>query len=359
MVTIVYAYRNREYLRIKISLDSLKIQSNQNFKVVFVDYGSEPELANQIRELVESYSFSSYYYVPASLILWNKSKALNYGITKVITPYVFIADVDLIFHADTTTLFQNIAQPNTAYLFKLGYLDKKTSENLKRPFIFEELIPKHFGNINGMILVAKVGLEKIQGYDTFFHFYGSEDVDLYHRIENSGYTIVKRKETFFYHNWHLIYNSYNDQEMSLVPRLYNIKRINEEHFINNKNELLTIPNNQGVFGRIVTQEGQDDLYNPDKVLAMSNIHAHVHHFFNEHLYTYKNKIILVIIKEDSYYKSLKYKLKNLFKKNNQPYMSMKAINDLILMKIIYNFKDLNYAYYISDDLKKITFTIKM
>ena len=123
------------------------------------------KLASNICQLVESYSFTSYYYVPASSLLWNKSKALNYGVTKAKTPYVFIADVDLIFHPNTTALFQNIAQPNSAYLFKLGYLDKKASEILQNPFSFDDLKPKHFGDVNGMILVAKKVLQEIKFKD--------------------------------------------------------------------------------------------------------------------------------------------------------------------------------------------------
>jgi len=359
MVTIIYAYRNRDECRIKMSLDSLKNQTNQNFKVVFVDYGSESKLAAMIQKLVESYSFASYYYVHASLLLWNKSKALNYGITKVTTPYVFIADVDLIFNPTTTELFQNIAQPDNAYLFKLGYLDKEASKKLQSPVVFDDLKPKHFGEVNGMILVSKEVLEKVKGYDTFFHFYGAEDVDLCQRIENTGCTITIREELFFYHNWHIIYNSYNDEKMSLVPRLFNIKRINEEHYFENKREQLTQPHKQGIFGEVVSKEGQDSLNNPDKTFTMSNIHSGVHHFFHEHLKTYKNQIVHIVIQEDDYFKSTKYLLKNIFKKNSQPYISMKEVNDIILMNILYDFKDFNYAYHITNDLKKITFTIKM
>jgi len=359
MVTIIYAYRNRDESRIKMSLDSLKNQTNQNFKVVFVDYGSVSKLAAMIQKLVESYSFASYYYVHASLLLWNKSKALNYGITKVTTPYVFIADVDLIFNPTTTELFQNIAQPDNAYLFKLGYLDKEASKKLQSPVVFDDLKPKHFGEVNGMILVSKEVLEKVKGYDTFFHFYGAEDVDLCHRIENTGCTITIREELFFYHNWHIIYNSYNDKKMSLVPRLFNIKRINEEHYFANKREQLTQPHKQGIFGEVVSKEDQDSLNNPDKTFTMSNIHSGVHHFFHEHLKIYKNQIVHVVIHEDDYFKSTKYLLKKILKKNSQPYISMKEVNDIILMKILYDFKDFNYAYHITNDLKKITFTIKM
>ena len=75
--------------------------------------------------------------------------------------------------------------------------------------------------------------------------------------------------------------------------------------------------------------------------------------------TYKNQIVHIVIQEDDYFKSTKYLLKNIFKKNSQPYISMKEVNDIILMYILYDFKDFNYAYHITNDLKKITFTIKM
>ncbi len=359
MVTIIYAYRNRDESRIKVSLDSLKNQTNQNFKVVFVDYGSELKLATNIQKLLESYCFAAYYYVPSSSLLWNKSKALNYGITKVATPYVFIADVDLIFEPNTIQLFQNIAQPNIVNLFKLGYLDKEASQKLQKPYVFDDLKPKHFGEVNGMIMASKEVFEKIKGYDTFFHFYGAEDVDIYQRIENAGFTITLREELFFYHNWHVIYNSYNDEKMSLVPRLYNVKRINEQHYFTNKKEQLTQPHNQGVFGETVSKEDQDALNKPDKTFTMTNIHSNVHHFFNEHLKTHKNQVVQVIIEEDHYSKSPKYLLKKLLKRNFQPYVSMKEVNDIILMKILYDFKDYNYGYHIANDLKKIIFTIKM
>jgi glutamate formiminotransferase len=56
MITIVYAYRNREISRIKKSFDSLKIQSNQNFNVELVDYGSNVEHSKEVQKLVSNYS---------------------------------------------------------------------------------------------------------------------------------------------------------------------------------------------------------------------------------------------------------------------------------------------------------------
>lgn len=358
-VTILYAYRNRELSRIKASLDSLKKQTVQNFKVEFVDYGSDLDLALEIKECVESYPFAHYHYIPAQFLLWNKSKALNYGIQKASTPYVFIADVDLLFHPNTTAFFEEIAQPNKVNLFKLAYLDKNNSSELKETIVFEDLKPKHFGQVNGMVLVSKAALEKVKGYDTFFHFYGSEDVDLYGRLENAGYEIHKRDVTYFYHIWHRIYNSYNDKKMDSVPRLFNIKRINEQHYLNNVKNKVVVPYRESGFGKVVTKEGQDALENPDITLELENIHSHIHHFFYESLQNHKDKVVWVIITEAVYSTSIKYRLKKMLNRESQPYISMKAINDIMLARILYDFRDHNYSYKIESSLKQITFKIKL
>jgi len=359
MITIVYAFRNRDVLRVKASLDSLQQQTHSDFKVVFVDYGSETSLALEIEKLLGTYDFASYYYVPSATLLWNKSKALNYGITKAITPFIFIADVDLIFHQDTVALFHKIANDDKAILFKLGYLTKEESQKTKTPIAFENLKPKHFGYVNGMVLCSKKALEQIKGYDTFFHFYGSEDVDLYARLAHAGITIEQREEAYFFHNWHVIYNSYNDEVMSKTPRLYNVKRINQQHYFFHQQHKIVVPYNQEEFGFVVKEEDQEVLLHPTKTVELPNIHAVVHHFICLQLPTFKNEIIKVTIQEDAYYRSLKHYLKKLLKKQTQPYVSIKKINDLLLTEILYRYKHHNYAYEISDDLKKVTFTIKL
>jgi hypothetical protein len=358
-LTVLYAFRNRDVQRVRLSLDSLQQQNNSDFKVIFIDYGSEQELAMAIQTVVESYSFAAYYYISARTLLWCKSKALNYGIKKVKTAYVFVADVDLIFSPNTIAYFKKIIHPDKINLFKLGYLDKQNSLQLTKPYQFKELKPKHYGTINGMILVSKKALEKVQGYDTFFHFYGAEDVDLYNRLANAGYDIINNKETYFFHNWHVIYNAYNDKKMSANPHLYNIKRINQQHYFNNINNKLVIPYRQPCFGSVVTEEEQRFIENPMLTIELKNIHAQIDHFFNEQIRTYKNIVLCVIVKEEVCHKSVKHFLKKILKKQSEPYLSMKEVNDTILKKILYEYRDTNYAYKIADDLRTITFTIRL
>ena len=62
MITILYPYRNRDIERVKRSLDSLALQTDQRFKVLFVDYGSSSKQASQVEQLIISYSFANYIY---------------------------------------------------------------------------------------------------------------------------------------------------------------------------------------------------------------------------------------------------------------------------------------------------------
>mgnify|MGYP000592446892 CR=1 FL=1 len=118
LISIVYAFRNRDSNRVKASLFSLSEQSQQNFEVLFLDYGSEESYSLSVKEVVEQFPFTSYHYIAHQGLLWNKSKALNYGIKQAKGEYVFIADVDIVFHPDTTKMFELICKPDIEYLFQ-------------------------------------------------------------------------------------------------------------------------------------------------------------------------------------------------------------------------------------------------
>jgi len=55
--SIITALRNRDAERVKNSLNSLAAQQYTDFELIFIDYGSSPEVTAQIKPLVESDSF--------------------------------------------------------------------------------------------------------------------------------------------------------------------------------------------------------------------------------------------------------------------------------------------------------------
>ncbi len=358
-ISIIYAYRNREIQRIRFSMESLQLQSSQNFEVIFVDYGSKKEITVELRKLLSDYKFVKYFYLPVENLLWNKSKALNYGILKSTSEYVFIADVDLIFHPGATLRLEKLKKPKIFQLFKLGYLGKKESEKLKNRYSFEQLKPARFGDVNGMILTSKKALMEVNGFDEFFHFYGAEDEDLFSRLESTGYNRRKSEEHLFYHNWHHSFSGSKDKILTKNPRLKNIMRINQRHFQRNRERGVVKPLRQEGMGRFVAGEEAKLLQEPTRHYSIPNILAQVEHFLREELVSHQGEVISVLFFEDPYYLSLKHRIKKYLGKQTQAFCSMKDVNDLVLKEILFNYREQNYSFEIQEDLKKIKFKIHL
>lgn len=359
-LTIIFAYRNRDLKRIRCGMESLAMQKNMEFEVIFVDYGSEEKNSSSLDQLLKKYSFARYYYVANPELLWNKSKALNYAIRKTTTPYIFIGDVDLIFPEDSISAMAALAEPESFSLFKLGYLSEEETKRIQNESsISNPNRIERFGTVNGAILAPTKALKKVHGLDEFFHFYGAEDVDLFNRLENSGLKRRFQDKTSFYHLWHKSYIRSKTDELSIQPRLTNIMRLNERHYFINKKKKLIVPENQDNWGIIKTREDAAILEKPDCTLTFQNKLANVEHFLNEELKYAKKGVLKAEFTEDKYYDSIKHRLKKIFKKETQIYCSLKEINDMILKKILFEYRHYNYSYKVTDNLDKIIFTIQI
>lgn len=359
MISIVFAYRNRDIDRIRISMNSLSVQSNKDFEVIFVDYGSEPETSETLLDLFNNYRFIQYHYLNVKHQLWNKSRALNFGIKKASGSHIFIADVDLVFHPGVVEKFLSLSTPGEFYLFKMGYLNPTESSKLSKNFSFDELKPQRYGEVNGMILAPKENFFRINGFDEFFHFYGSEDIDLYSRLKNGGFSSNFVQDVYFYHNWHISYEISDDKELSINPKLSNAIRINEQHYLYQAKEKRIQPFNQSTWGEVFSDEQIKILEKPTRYYELKNILAQVEHFFYEELSNIKNEVIDVKVMVDPYYNSPKYKLKKALKKKTLSYCPIKEVNDLILKQIIFVYRKSNYSYEISKDLKSLRFKIEI
>lgn len=357
--SIIYAHRNRDIERIRLSFNSLSKQEFKNFEVIFVDYGSDDVIISALKDLAAEFDFVKFHSLKVSHLLWNKSKALNYGIKRANGEYIFIADVDLIFHPETTRLFQQINASDKFQLFKLGYLDRTESRKLLTKYNFENLKPERLGEVNGMVLTTKESLLKINGMDEFFHFYGAEDEDLFRRLENAGYQRMKRNELYFYHQWHQSFSGSENKLLTENPRMNNIMRINQRHYGRNRDKGVIKPLKQKKMGTFVREEVSARLKSPTSQYRIPNIQAYVEHFLREEISTLAGKVIQVNFFEDSYSTSLKYRLKKNFYKQTQPYISMKEVNDLILKEILYNYRDHNYSYKVEKGLKNIEFRLEL
>jgi glycosyltransferase involved in cell wall biosynthesis len=357
MITILYPFRNRELSRIKCSLDSLSIQKQQNFKVIFVDYGSKPEVAVEVEKLVGQYSFVSYHYLYTEHQPWNKAKALNFAIKIVDTEYCFIADVDIIFHNEFIDRIIRTCDPNKAIYFQVGYLSKDES---KKDLLFENFTINYLSTheATGMTLFSVNRLKEISGYDEFFHFWGSEDTDVHNRLANAGCeTVYYHNEILLLHQWHESYHSNEKIELTVDLQLSNVILINSQHLFNNKRHNRTIVNGKG-WGMSLTKSDYDTLESSGAPIVVLNKIEEIDDFLFSEIVNSKGQILSMQFKEDPFQKSLKYKVKKILGLKVPMYYTLKEINDKVLLHLISFYRDYPYSYVVSDDLKSLQLKLK-
>lgn len=359
MITILYAFRNKDAHRVRLSLLSLQKQNVKDFEVLFVDYGSDVYHSNHVKEVVSDFDFVTYYYVGHPGLLWNKSKALNYGIKQAKEPYILTLDVDVILAPNGLERFRELCNESQFHLFKIGYLSESVSANLMESTSFEELSPSHVDDTFGIGLFPKKALQEVHGLDEFYHFYGSEDEDLNGRLKNAGYQLHRENQLLFLHLWHKRYPKKKDDKLSQKPRLYNVMRINQRHFLRQELNKVSVLKHQDKWGQCHSKKNQEKLQKEDVALRLPNIDAFVKHFLYEELPTYKGKIVKVVFFEASPVIPFRKKVSNFFKKSTQPYMSLKQVNDLVLQRIVFSYRHHNYSFTINPDLNEIQFIIEL
>lgn len=357
MITILYPYRNRELTRIKRSLDSLVDQSRKNFKVIFIDYGSKPEISVDVKKMVIEYSFLSYYYLHTENQPWNKAKALNFAIKEVDTDYCFVADIDIIFHNEFIEKSIGMLDATKSIYFQVGYLTQEESEKNTN---FENYNIASFSTAEatGMSLFLVDNLKAIKGYDEFFHFWGAEDTDVHNRLENAGYeTLYYDKELLLLHQWHPSYRSGEKKSLTADLQLTDVVRMNHEHLLQNRQyKIATV--NHIAWGNGTSALEFQQLENHEQEVILLNKVEVISHFLFFELPNFKNGVVSVRIVEDAFQNSIKYRAKKILGKTVPRYYSLKEINDKLLMHIISFYHQSPYTYKVGEDLKSIEFKIK-
>jgi len=201
-VDIIYCFRNRDAMRVKHSLDSLSIQAEKNFNVIFVDYGSEEKISEEIKTICSNYHFCNYVYIDAHGKMWNRSEALNYGISFSKADYIFTADIDMLFKQGFVAALHLKKNKNIARFFSVGYLSQSSTKKINLNTIENLNYTKSQDFALGMVLVSKEILLKINGYNIFYSLWGQEDNDLKLRLEKAGFQTEFVQEVWMLHQYH-------------------------------------------------------------------------------------------------------------------------------------------------------------
>jgi glycosyltransferase involved in cell wall biosynthesis len=357
-ITLLFAYRDRDPSRVFHSMKCLEKQTDSHFQVIFVDYGSSEKNSRAIMKTLSDFSFVEYHYVAHPGLLWNKSKAFNYGIRKAIADYIVTVDIDLIFYPEFVASAKRLAKPDNYTVFSYAYLQKQEVTFDISDRDFSDLKPSHIGYITGSGLYSKASLQRIHGFDEFYHFYGSEDEDLFIRLENAGIHKKEEERNMLAHQWHPRYPFEERNELSLTPKINNIRRINLKHYQVARDRKKILPDNQEEWGACYTLDDREKLQTPDEVFMLDCKESSVIHFLYEFLPNSKG-VVEVNFSESEKGFNLKRSVKKALGKESEPLWDLKQVNDEILKLILFQYRNHNYEYWVGEDLRSLTFRIDM
>lgn len=358
MVSIIYPYRNRERQRLKRSFDSLLNQTNKNFEVYFVDYGTNLDIASEIKTLCLNYSFIKYQSYQTQFQPWNKSRALNSVIKKITSNFCFVADVDIIFHPDFIKIATELQQPETSVYFQVGFL-KPDNREVNKSFVNYKDYRKSTSEATGLSMLPVEILQKLRGFDEFYHFWGAEDTDMHVRLRNAGYKVnFYDDKVLLLHQWHASYRGKETNKLSEDFQINGIVQLNHQHLkfaIENK---LKVANTKE-WGEIMSKSDKVTIEDTPVTLIIKNEKRQVDDFLYGQMPRVKDEILKVIIELDPFQNSLKYLSKRLLNKKVPLYYSLKEVNDMVLLHLISFYRDKPYTYKVESEANRIILGIQL
>jgi len=358
-ITIIFPFRNRDVLRVKKALNSLMLQSDKKFKVLFIDYGSTTTIAREVAAIVTQYDFVQYHYLFTQYQPWNKSKALNYALRQTNTPNFFVADIDMIFRNDFVQKAIQLSngETNRNVYFKVGFLSEFETK-LEKKFQDYKINFESNSEATGLTLFSTFALKSCGGFDEFYHFWGSEDTDVHVRLQNAGDSVIFYDyEILLLHQWHPSYRSLEQNLLTQDLQLSRIVQLNHQHLKEavqlKKTNIHCLDQNY-----IMSHEDVQKLQEAKELLVLINKKEVIDHFLFFTLHESSRQFIKCQFIIDPFFLSKKYKLKRILGKKVPQYYSLKEINDQLLLHIISFYHHLPYIYYVSPDLKSMTFAIQ-
>ncbi|MDN3595034.1 glycosyltransferase family 2 protein [Zunongwangia endophytica] len=353
MLSLVLTYRNRQLEIVKRCLDSLREQSDQDFKVFLVNYGSSDKFTTALEKQIKNYNFIDYIFVSTYGQLWNKSRAINIALQKCNSPLFLMGDIDLLYHPEMVRKCKQISQKNDIVYFKYAFLDKKESS---KDGTFFDYNPSFTGNegVTGTTLYKTSILKKINGYDEFYHGWGAEDTDVHLRLKNAGFSVhFFDEEILVKHQWHP--KQYRSKK-SEFPYHTNLEKINHRYMMMQNQNKVTHANLKFVWGEMPNIVKFTELRNPINRIILTS-ECNQFDAFLTGVFPILSESSSIKIKTDSLGKSIKNRLKKTIGKKYIRTYSMEYINNKLLEAIILQHRLSIYHYQIDWEKEELTLKI--
>ncbi|WP_282121836.1 glycosyltransferase family 2 protein [Algibacter mikhailovii] len=355
MITIILTCRNRSIHIVKNCLQSLRIQSDRSFDVVLVNYGSLPDYTEALNALCQEFDFLNLLHCKTQHQLWCKSHAINIALKTCKTPYVFIGDIDMIYHPNFIEKLHVLKKENKSIYFQVGFLSESESKESKAFFDYQVSF-KSAKEATGMTLYPTKALMAINGYDEFYNGWGSEDTDTHVRFRNASYNVdFYDIELLILHQWHP--KSYR-QKNSTAPFHSKLEQINQKYLEYTEQSGKVHANSKYDWGYYNEQDYQI-LENHDMEFTATNELADIKGLINNVLLNLEGRVVSILINQHKDYKTLYHLSKRLLGKKVKTFMSMQQVNDLILESIVLNCPSSAYTYVFNRHSQEIKLVIKL
>lgn len=353
MLTIVLTYRNRDLTIVKRCLDSLSRQCDIDFEVFLVDYGSDNDYKIQFQILSEKYSFVNHQYVDTCGQLWNKSRAINIALKQCTSQLFCVADIDLLFHPEFVKKSIELYNQFGILYFQTGFLDQLTTQKWDK-FMEAEVAFVSESEVTGITVYETEVLKSINGYDEFYHGWGAEDTDVHLRLKNGGYNVYfYQEEILVKHQWHpKAYRSKN----SSAPFHTTLEKINHAYMLMQNSNKVTVANSGCEWGILPLETQVNALNYPEYSFHLTTVKDKFDAFLMG-IFPSLNQSTKVIIKEDIMVSEFKNKIKKILKKKYIAIYTIEEANNLLLGRLISDYRLSSYNYHIDWSKKEITLTI--
>jgi glycosyltransferase involved in cell wall biosynthesis len=215
-VTVLIGVRNRAGYRLANALRSLREQTYpaDGIRVVVIDYGSEPETAEEVERLCGEGSVE--YVHVGGVSAWSRSRCLNVGLRRAATKFLLSSDVDILFSphyvADAVDTLR--LSPLSYVCSAMLDLPEESAEMLERAACVEEALeldtwrrlsrPRHGWEHHPTICMTYTAvLQAMRGYDEYYEGWGWEDDDLARRLAYLGLSRrILDPSSYYLHQWH-------------------------------------------------------------------------------------------------------------------------------------------------------------
>tara|TARA_R110002124_G_scaffold287089_1_gene470318 strand:+ start:94385 stop:95452 length:1068 start_codon:yes stop_codon:yes gene_type:complete len=353
LITLVLTYRNRDLRIAENCLNSLAGQSVKDFRVILVDYGSDPEFADAIAKTVAKFDFIKLIACPTRDQLWSKCRSINIALRETTSLYFMVGDIDLIFHPDFIKIALEKASDEVLY-FQYGFLSE--SESLQKKH-FDEYEIDFLGtaDVTGTTLFPTEKLKEVNGYDEFYHGWGAEDTDIHIRLRNLGLKVnFYDTEALVKHQWHP--KAYRSKS-STKPFHSTLERINNRYMLLSESTKRTKVNLDDQWGKLPNAAEYEKLKKAvDHELRLEPIDLEIASVLAQ-LKNFSNTVVSITIGDANFQKKKAQDIKKILKKKHFTILSMEAVNNLLLEEIIKNYRNVPYSYNFNRQTKVINLTL--